>query len=159
MTASLWFASRKHRGCLPDGGARGEGFALNEVPHPCCVLNLTAKVWFFFEMAIASVYEDWQYILCVLCNKASIELLDREDHVPIFAPDYVAVLDGELFEVLWLDVAVVLRVWMCKDEWLEIHSLGRAVAEEDVKAHVSSIFSSYDVKSCGFHWLFYADLK
>ena len=41
--------------------------------------------------------------------------------------------DGELFEVLWLDVAVVLRVWMCKDEWLEIHSLGRAVAEEDAK--------------------------
>ena len=58
MTASLGFASSKHRGCLPDGGARGEGVALNEVPHPCCVLNLTAKVWFFFEMAIASVYED-----------------------------------------------------------------------------------------------------
>ena len=53
--------------------------------------------------------------------------------------------DGELLEVLWLDVAVVLRVWMCKDEWLEIHSLGRSVAEEDVKAHVSYIFSSYDV--------------
>ena len=78
-----------------------------------------------------------------------MELLDWEDHVPVFAPDYVAVFDGELFEALWLDVAVVLRVWMCKDEWLEIHSLGRAVAEEDMKAHVSSIFSSYDVKSCG----------
>ena len=43
--------------------------------------------------------------MCVLCNKASIELLDREDHVPVLAPDYVAVFDGELFEVLWLDVA------------------------------------------------------
>ena len=93
-------------------------------------------------------------MLSVLCNNASIELLDWEDHVPVLAPDYVAVFDGELFEVLWLNVAVVLRVWMCKDEWLEIHSLGRAVAEEDVTAHVSSIFSSYDVKSCGFHCYF-----
>ena len=92
--------------------------------------------------------------MSILCNKASIELLDREDHVPVLAPDYVALLYGELFEVLWLDVAVVLRVWMYKDEWLEIHSLGRAVAEEDMKAHVSSIFSSYDVKSCGFHCYF-----
>ena len=62
--------------------------------------------------------------------------------------------DGELLEVLRLDVAVVLWVWMCKDEWLEIHSLGRAVAEEDVKAHVSCIFSPYDVKSCGSHCYF-----
>ena len=52
----------------------------------------------------------------VLYNNASIKLLDRENHVPVFAPDYVAVFDGELFEVLWLDVAVVLRMWMCKDE-------------------------------------------
>ena len=51
-----------------------------------------------------------------LYNNASIKLLDRENHVPVFAPDYVAVFDGELFEVLWLDVAVVLRMWMCKDE-------------------------------------------
>ena len=86
----------------------------------------------------------------ILCNYASVELLDWEDHVPVFAPDYVAVFDGELLEVLRLDVAVVLWVWMCKDEWLEIHSLGRAVAKEDVKAHVSRVFSSYDVKSCGF---------
>lgn len=46
------------RGCLPDGGARGEGFALDEVPHPYCVLQLNAKVLFFFEITIASVYED-----------------------------------------------------------------------------------------------------
>ena len=32
--ASLRFASRSRRGCLPFGGARGEGFALNELPHP-----------------------------------------------------------------------------------------------------------------------------
>ncbi len=46
----------------------------------------------------------------ILCNDASVELLNWEDHVPVFAPDYVAVFDGELFEVLWLDVAVVLLV-------------------------------------------------
>ena len=94
----------------------------------------------------------------ILYYYALMELLDWEDHVPVLAPDYVAVFDGELFEVLRLDVAVVLRVWMCKDEWLEIHSLGRAVAEEDVKAHVSCIFSSYDVKSCGFHTIYFTFL-
>ena len=67
----------------------------------------------------------------ILCDNASVELLDWENHVPVFAPDYVAVFDGELLEVLRLDVAVVLWVWMCKDEWLEIHSLGRAVAKDD----------------------------
>ena len=41
-----------HRGCLPNGGARGEDFARNEIPHPCCVLNLSAKIWFLFELAI-----------------------------------------------------------------------------------------------------------
>ena len=56
----------------------------------------------------------------ILYYYALMELLDWEDHVPVLAPDYVAVFDGELFEVLWLDVAVVLRVWMCKDEWLKI---------------------------------------
>ena len=29
-----------------------------------------------------------------------MELLDWEDHVPVFAPDYIAVFDGELLEVL-----------------------------------------------------------
>ena len=43
-----------HRGCLPNGGARGEDFARNEIPHPCCVLYLSAKVWFLFEIAIDS---------------------------------------------------------------------------------------------------------
>ena len=79
----------------------------------------------------------------ILCDNASVELLDWENHVPVFAPYYVAVFDGELLEVLRLNVAVVLWVWMCKDEWLEIHSLGRAVAKEDVKAHVSRVFSDY----------------
>ena len=46
----------------------------------------------------------------ILCKYASVELLDWEDHVPVFAPDYVAVFDGELLEVLRLDVAVVLWV-------------------------------------------------
>ena len=38
------------RGCLPVGGARGEGFALVEVPHPYYVLNLSAKLGFLFEI-------------------------------------------------------------------------------------------------------------
>ena len=46
----------------------------------------------------------------ILCNYTSVELLDWEDHIPVFAPDYIAVFDGELLEVLRLDVAVVLWV-------------------------------------------------
>ena len=46
-----------HRGCLPNGGARGEDFARNEIPHPYCVLNLSAKVYFLFEIAIDL---DWE---------------------------------------------------------------------------------------------------
>jgi len=38
------FASRMRYGCLPDGEARGEGFALDDIPHPYCVLNLAAKI-------------------------------------------------------------------------------------------------------------------
>ena len=45
-----------HRGCLPNGGARGEDFARNEIPHPCCVLYLSAKVWFLFEIAIDRLF-------------------------------------------------------------------------------------------------------
>lgn len=44
--------SRMHRECLPNDGVRGKDFALNKIPHPCCVLNLSAKVWFLFEIAI-----------------------------------------------------------------------------------------------------------
>ena len=38
------------------GEARGGDFALSELPHPECGLYLSAKVWFFFEMAMASYY-------------------------------------------------------------------------------------------------------
>ena len=68
-----------HRGCLPNGGARGEDFARNEIPHPCCVLYLSAKVWFLFEIAIDSDMVDadeqqrkvrniirWQRIGCIV---------------------------------------------------------------------------------------------
>ena len=47
-----------------------------------------------------------------------------QDHVPVLSPYYIAVFN-----------------------------LGRAIAEEDVKAHVSCVFGAYDVKSCGFHTL------
>ena len=45
----------------------------------------------------------------VLCNNASMELLDREYHVPVFAPYYIAVLNGELLKVFAFKVRVVLR--------------------------------------------------
>ena len=45
----------------------------------------------------------------VLCDYASMELLDREDHVPVFAPYYISVLNGELLKVFGFKVRVVLR--------------------------------------------------
>ena len=48
----------------------------------------------------------------ILCDYASVELLDWEDHVPVFAPYYIAVLNGELLKVFGFKVRVVLRVWM-----------------------------------------------
>ena len=38
-------------------------------------------------------------------SRKIIQVFNREYHVPILAPDYVALLYGELLEVLWLDVA------------------------------------------------------
>jgi hypothetical protein len=44
ITETCTHTSRKRSGCLPDGGARGEDFALSEIPHPYCVLQLATKV-------------------------------------------------------------------------------------------------------------------
>ena len=67
-------------------------------------------------------------------------------------------VNSEFLEIFWFNVAVILWMWIRKNKWLEIHSLGRTIAEEDVKAHVSCIFSSYDVKSCGFHTIYFTFL-
>ena len=74
-----------------------------------------------------------------------MQLFDREHHVPVLAPDDVPVLDGELFEELGLDIAIVLGVRVCQKKWPEVHRPGCAVAEEDVKAHFSRIFRTYDI--------------
>ena len=55
----------------------------------------------------------WPEVCYILCNYASMKLLDRENHVPILSPDYIAVFNSEFLEVFRLNVAVVLRVWIC----------------------------------------------
>ena len=42
-----------------------------------------------------------------------MKLLDRENHVPVLFPDYIAVFNSEFLEVFWLYVAVILRMWIC----------------------------------------------
>jgi hypothetical protein len=41
-----------------------------------------------------------------------MQVFNREYHVPVFAPYYIAVLNGELLKVFGFKVRVVLRVWM-----------------------------------------------
>lgn len=43
-------------GCLHFSGVRGEGFALFDIPHPACVLNLFTKVEVFVRNTIAGFY-------------------------------------------------------------------------------------------------------
>ena len=57
-------------------------------------------------------YSCWP-MFYVLCNYASMKLLDRENHVPILSPDYIAVFYSEFLEVFRLYVAIILRVWIC----------------------------------------------
>ena len=80
-----------------------------------------------------------------LLNYAAVELLNWEDHVPVLSPHDISMLDGELLEVLWLDISIVLGVRMSQDEWLEIHSLGRTVAKGNAKLHIPDVLSPYDV--------------
>lgn len=40
------------------------------------------------------------------------QVFNREYHVSVFAPYYIAVLNGELLKVFGFKVRVVLRVWM-----------------------------------------------
>ena len=58
-----------------------------------------------------------------LCERAFMQLLNREHHIPVLAPDDIAVLDRELLEVLWYDVPVVLGMRVRKDKRPEIHCL------------------------------------
>ncbi len=72
-------------------------------------------------------------------------MLNREHHIPVLTPYNIAVLDGELSEVLRCEVSVVLRMRVRKDKRPEIHCLGCAVTEEDAKAHISCVFRAYYV--------------
>lgn len=87
-----------------------------------------------------------------LSDGAFVQLLDGEHHVPVLTPYYITMFDGELLEIPGLNVTVVLGVGVRKDERPEIHCLGSAVAEEDMKAHISRIFCAYYIQSNGFHY-------
>ena len=53
-----------------------------------------------------------QSVMIARLLRKIIQVFNRECHVPVFAPYYIAVLNGELLKVFGFKVRVVLRVWM-----------------------------------------------
>jgi hypothetical protein len=52
-----------------------------------------------------------------------MQLVDRENEVPVFSPDNVASFDLEFFEMTWILVFVVLRMGVVCQERAEIDNL------------------------------------
>lgn len=90
-----------------------------------------------------------------LNNYTFVEFLNGENHIPVLSPYYISMFYRELFEMLGLNVTIVLRMWICKNERFKIHNLSRSVTKKEVKTYISCIFGPNDIKSCGFHFCFY----
>ena len=43
-----------------------------------------------------------------------MQLIDRENKVPVFSPNDIAPFDLEFLEMNWIFVLVVLRMWMIR---------------------------------------------
>ena len=93
-------------------------------------------------------------VLCcvfVLCDIAGVELFNREYQIPVFPPDDVAVVKGELLELFFVKILVVLRVGMCLYECTDIDALTALVVEYQFNGQVTSGFGLYYPKC--FHRL------
>ena len=82
-----------------------------------------------------------------LDNHPRMQLLYRENQVPVLAPNDVAVLDGEAAELAGVEVLVVLRMGMAADELADVHRLHGVVAERQADGQVACVLSLDDVKS------------
>ena len=91
-------------------------------------------------------------IISFLYYRPRVQLFDRKNHVPVLAPDNVAVLDGEAAELAGVEVLVVLRVGMAADELADVHRLHGVVAERQADCQVARVLGLDDVKS--LHALF-----
>ena len=90
-----------HRGCLPNGGARGEDFARNEIPHPCCVLYLSAKVWFLSEIAIdPDMVDDDCYRVATRLDDYANNCVKDNGLSKIFKDCFLCLLDVILYSLV-----------------------------------------------------------
>ena len=81
-----------------------------------------------------------------------MQLLKRENQIPILAPDDVAVLNGEAAELAGVEVLVVLWVGMAADELADVHCLHGVVAERQADSQVACVPSEnlqIVTKKCG----------
>ena len=83
------------------------------------------------------------YFVFVLCDIACVELFNREYQIPVFPPDDVTVVNGELLELLLVQILVVLRVGMCFYEFTDIDALTALVVEYQFNGQVTSGFCLY----------------
>ena len=58
-----------------------------------------------------------------------MKLLNRENQVPVFTPDNIAILKSETIKLSRIKILVVLRMRMATDKITNINSLNRIIAE------------------------------
>lgn len=80
----------------------------------------------------------------LLLQRSCVQLFNREDEIPIFTPNYIAILDTKLTEMAWLKILVVLRMWMAADKTANVHNLCGVVTERQPNRRISEILSSDD---------------
>ena len=80
-------------------------------------------------------------------NRPRVQLLHRENQVPVLAPDDVAVLDGEAAELAGVEVLIVLRMGMATDELADVHRLHGVVAERQTNCQIAHVLCLGDEKS------------
>ena len=73
-------------------------------------------------------------------------MLDGENHVPVLAPHDVAVVNGEAAELAWVEILVVLWMWVAADEVADVHCPHGVVAERQTDGQVAHVLCFGDEK-------------
>ena len=74
-----------------------------------------------------------------------VQLIDREYQIPIFAPNNIAILDGETAELARVKILIILRVWMAADKITNIHNLSCVVVKVKTNTQIPSILGPNDI--------------
>lgn len=93
-----------------------------------------------------------------------MELLNGENQIPVFAPNYIPVFELEGVEEALIQVFVILWMGVTPDEVTNVHHFRGIVVEEQVHRQVPCRFCFQNVQSshllqlfidsCGFHLTF-----